>query len=42
LNRLEQQDSAEHVIHNWDGTIGERDSYGNDPSAGEAEVICRE
>ena len=23
---------TEHVIHNEDGTIGERNSYGNDPS----------
>ncbi|MGE0363732.1 MAG: DUF2188 domain-containing protein [Vicinamibacterales bacterium] len=22
---------AEHVIHNQDGTIGEKNSYGNDP-----------
>lgn len=22
---------TEHVIHNMDGTIGERNSYGNDP-----------
>ena len=26
-----QQDRTEHVIHNEDGTIGERNSYGNDP-----------
>jgi hypothetical protein len=26
-----QQDKTEHVIHNQDGTIGERNSYGNDP-----------
>ncbi len=24
--------STEHVIHNEDGTIGERNSYGNDPA----------
>ena len=28
-----QQDSTEHVIHNQDGTIGERSSYGNDPAS---------
>jgi len=28
-----QQDSTEHVIHNQDGTIGERSSYGNDPTS---------
>jgi Uncharacterized protein conserved in bacteria (DUF2188) len=27
-----QQDRVEHVIHEQDGTIGERNSYGNDPS----------
>jgi hypothetical protein len=26
-----QQDKTEHVIHNQDGTIGERSSYRNDP-----------
>ena len=26
-----KQDKTEHVIHNQDGTIGERNSYGNDP-----------
>jgi hypothetical protein len=26
-----QQDKTEHVIHNEDGTIGARHSYGNDP-----------
>lgn len=26
-----QQDKTEHVIHNHDGAIGERNSYGNDP-----------
>jgi hypothetical protein len=26
-----QQDKTEHVIHNQDGTFGERSSYGNDP-----------
>jgi hypothetical protein len=25
-------DETEHVIHNQDGTIGERNSYGNDPA----------
>ena len=24
---------TEHVIHNQDGTIGERNSYGNDPAS---------
>ena len=28
-----QQDRTEHVIHNKDGTISERTSYGNDPSS---------
>jgi uncharacterized protein DUF2188 len=28
-----QQDKSEHVIHNQDGTIGERNSYGNDPAS---------
>jgi uncharacterized protein DUF2188 len=27
-----EQDRTEHVIHNQDGTIGERSSYGNDPA----------
>ena len=27
-----QQDKTEHVIHNQDGTISERNSYGNDPA----------
>jgi hypothetical protein len=27
-----QHDKTEHVIHNQDGTISERNSYGNDPS----------
>jgi hypothetical protein len=27
------QDKTEHVIHNEDGTIGEQNSYGNDPSS---------
>lgn len=27
-----QQDKTEHVIHNQDGTIGERNSSGNDPA----------
>jgi hypothetical protein len=26
-------DGTEHVIHNQDGTIGERNSYGNDPAS---------
>lgn len=26
-----QADRTEHVIHNQDGTIGERNSYGSDP-----------
>lgn len=26
-----RQDATEHVIHNQDGTIGERHSYGGDP-----------
>jgi hypothetical protein len=26
-----QQDQTEHVIHNQDGTISARSSYGNDP-----------
>jgi hypothetical protein len=28
-----EQDNTEHVIHNQDGTIGERNSYGNDPAS---------
>jgi Uncharacterized protein conserved in bacteria (DUF2188) len=28
-----QQDKTEHVIHNQDGTISERSSYGNDPAS---------
>jgi hypothetical protein len=28
-----QQDRTELVIHNQDGTIGERNSYGNDPAS---------
>jgi hypothetical protein len=28
-----RQDKTEHVIHNQDGTIGERNSYGNDPAS---------
>jgi hypothetical protein len=28
-----QQDKTEHVIHNQDGTISERNSYGNDPAS---------
>jgi len=27
------QDKTEHVIHNQDGTISERNSYGNDPAS---------
>jgi uncharacterized protein DUF2188 len=27
------QDATEHVIRNQDGTIGERNSYGQDPSS---------
>ena len=27
------QDGVEHLIHNEDGTIGERNSYGNDPQS---------
>jgi hypothetical protein len=27
------QDQTEHVIHKEDGTIGERNSYGNDPAS---------
>jgi len=26
-----KQDTTEHLIHNQDGTISERNSYGNDP-----------
>jgi hypothetical protein len=28
-----QQDKTEHVIHKQDGTIGERNSHGNDPAS---------
>jgi Uncharacterized protein conserved in bacteria (DUF2188) len=28
-----KQDTTEHVIHNQDGTISERSSYGNDPAS---------
>jgi len=28
-----QQDNTEHVIHNQDGTISERNSYGHDPAS---------
>lgn len=31
-----QQDKTEHVIHNQDGTISERNSYGNDPASSPA------
>jgi hypothetical protein len=27
------QDKTEHLIHNQDGTISERNSYGNDPAS---------
>ena len=27
------RDKVEHLVHKRDGTIGERNSYGNDPSA---------
>jgi len=27
-----EQDRTEHVIHNQDGTIADRSSYGNDPA----------
>jgi hypothetical protein len=28
-----EQDRTEHVIHNQDGTISERNSYGGDPAS---------
>jgi hypothetical protein len=28
-----QQDNTEHVIHNQDGTVSERSSYGNDSAS---------
>jgi uncharacterized protein DUF2188 len=28
-----QQDNTEHVIHNQDGVISERNSHGNDPAS---------
>jgi hypothetical protein len=28
-----QQDKTEHVIHNQDGVISERNSYGHDPAS---------
>ena len=28
-----QQDKTEHVVHNQDGAISERSSYGNDPES---------
>ena len=28
-----KKDQTEHVIHNQDGTISERSSYGNDPAS---------
>jgi hypothetical protein len=30
---LARQRQTEHVIHNQDGTIAERNSYGNDPES---------
>jgi hypothetical protein len=30
---LARQGQTEHVIHNQDGTIAERNSYGNDPES---------
>jgi len=30
---LARAERAEHIIHNADGTIGERNSYGNDPAS---------
>jgi hypothetical protein len=27
------RDKAEHIIHKQDGTIGERNSYGSDPTS---------
>jgi Uncharacterized protein conserved in bacteria (DUF2188) len=30
--RQAQQDATEHVVHNEDGKIGERNSYGRDPA----------
>ena len=29
--RMAQADKVEHLIHNQDGEIGSRNSYGNDP-----------
>jgi uncharacterized damage-inducible protein DinB len=31
--REAKQRQTEHVIHNQDGVIGERNSYGNDPAS---------
>ena len=31
--RTAMRDKVEHLIHKKDGTIGERNSYGGDPSA---------
>lgn len=31
--RRAQADQTEHVIHNQDGSIGERNSYGGDPAS---------
>jgi hypothetical protein len=28
-----RQDQTEHIIHNQDGTISKRSSYGNDPAS---------
>ena len=28
-----RHDQTEHVVHDQDGTIGERNSYGNDPAS---------
>ncbi len=30
--RLAMGNKSEHYIHNMDGTIGKRNSYGNDPN----------
>jgi len=31
--RTAMRDKVEHLIHKKDGTIGERNSYGNDPTS---------
>jgi hypothetical protein len=31
--QLARQDAVEHIIHERDGTIGERNSYGSDPAS---------